>query len=363
MRVISRSLGAYYDGPGDGTGPIATVEDNAVAAGMTWFNSAGNSAGYTGGAPPERTGAARGRTPTPTRCSTSRPATSSSRFVCGSVLGLRWNDWGLDPTDYDAHVYDDPEPDRQEDLVDGRPAGWSASARAPAPRLRFGPATSTTSSSASSRGGPTTGDTLEFMVNQSAFEYWQNPYSAGQPASDTKSEGGVSVGAVDPALGTSIGYYSSQGPTNDGRTKPDLSAAACVKSFTVFPGNCFNGTSAATPVTAGAAALVLEAFPFYTPADLKTYLLNQATVPRGAAGHRQRVRRRGAVPAGTSGHPGIGRWSRGLGGRRLSRERGAVLRASQACNTNIGLAKVRAQGAAGAPSGSTSRCPARRIAA
>ena len=152
-------------------------------------------------------------------------------------------------------------------------------------------------------GGPTTGDTLEFMVNQSAFEYWQNPYSAGQPASDTKSEGGVSVGAVDPALGSTIGYYSSHGPTNDGRTKPDLAAAACVKSFTAFPGNCFNGTSAATPVTAGAAALVLEAFPFYTPADLKSYLLNQATVATRRAGHRQRVRRRGAVPAGRSGHP------------------------------------------------------------
>jgi hypothetical protein len=43
--IISRSLTGQYDGPGDGTGPIATVIDNAVADGMVWFNSAGNNAG------------------------------------------------------------------------------------------------------------------------------------------------------------------------------------------------------------------------------------------------------------------------------------------------------------------------------
>ncbi len=45
VQIVSRSLTAQYDGPGDGTGPIAQVVDSAVAQGMTWFNAAGNSAG------------------------------------------------------------------------------------------------------------------------------------------------------------------------------------------------------------------------------------------------------------------------------------------------------------------------------
>lgn len=44
VNVISRSLTSPYDGPGNGTGPMATVIDNAVADGMTWFNSGGNGA-------------------------------------------------------------------------------------------------------------------------------------------------------------------------------------------------------------------------------------------------------------------------------------------------------------------------------
>ena len=51
----------------------------------------------------------------------------------------------------------------------------------------------------------------------------------------------------------------------------------------VYAPQCFNGTSSATPVAAGAAALVLDAGAANSPATLKSYLLN-ATVDRGAAG-------------------------------------------------------------------------------
>ena len=43
VRIITRSLTARYDGPGNGTGPIADVITNAVNQGIAWFNSAGNS--------------------------------------------------------------------------------------------------------------------------------------------------------------------------------------------------------------------------------------------------------------------------------------------------------------------------------
>ena len=61
---------------------------------------------------------------------------------------------------------------------------------------------------------------------------------------------------------STIEFFSSQGPTIDGRNKPDVSAVDGVSitgagSF----GNVFFGTSAATPHVAGIAALLLQAAP------------------------------------------------------------------------------------------------------
>jgi hypothetical protein len=131
--------------------------------------------------------------------------------------------------------------------------------------------------------GGTAGDVLEFMINGRGIEYWQNAYSAAAPLVDSASNGMIAVGAIEPVNGTTIAGYSSWGPTNDGRIKPDLSAPSCFASFSYSP-DCFRGTSAATPAVAGAAALVIGAGIATTPAQLKSYLLNNATVDRGAAG-------------------------------------------------------------------------------
>jgi len=133
--------------------------------------------------------------------------------------------------------------------------------------------------------GGTAGDVLEFMVNQgNALSHSTVAYSATGPAADSKSTSEVSVGAIDPWYGTTIADYSSRGPTNDGRTKPDLSAASCVTSSIYAAPDCFNGTSAATPVAAGAAALMLDQFPMMSSSQLKTSMLNNATVDRGVTG-------------------------------------------------------------------------------
>ncbi len=132
-------------------------------------------------------------------------------------------------------------------------------------------------------GSGTAGDTLEFQVNGTGLEHWSNPSSAAVPAADSASDGALAVGAVDPATGTTIGFYSSQGPTNDNRTKPDISAASCVASFTYSP-DCFNGTSAAAPVAAGAAAIIRGSGLADTPAAIKSYFLTNAFIDRGAVG-------------------------------------------------------------------------------
>lgn len=76
--------------------------------------------------------------------------------------------------------------------------------------------------------------------------------------------------------------YSSRGPTKDGRLKPDITAPSHVStdSYGLFRGGDrdqgFNGTSAAQPHAAGAAALVRQAFPNYTPEQIQKFLEDHA---------------------------------------------------------------------------------------
>ena len=75
-----------------------------------------------------------------------------------------------------------------------------------------------------------------------------------------------------------IETFSSQGPTIDGRIKPDIVGADGGDSVT-YPGGFF-GTSQASPHVAGLAALVKQHFPSMTPAQVATYLKDNA-LPRG----------------------------------------------------------------------------------
>jgi hypothetical protein len=96
-----------------------------------------------------------------------------------------------------------------------------------------------------------------------AFPNFVTPGSSVSNQSDAGG-GVISVGAIhasDPGNDT-IASYSSLGPTNDGRTKPDVTAIDCVSITGAggFP-NPFCGTSAAAPHIAGIAALLLHCRP------------------------------------------------------------------------------------------------------
>jgi hypothetical protein len=68
------------------------------------------------------------------------------------------------------------------------------------------------------------------------------------------ARGSFTVGARD-WQGDAAAEYSSQGPTQDGRLKPDVVAPA---STAVWPGIAMVGTSASAPHAAGAAALLMQ---------------------------------------------------------------------------------------------------------
>jgi hypothetical protein len=88
----------------------------------------------------------------------------------------------------------------------------------------------------------------------------------------------ISVGAV--MFSRRLWYLSSQGPTSDGRIKPEITAPGVDIYYASIPGpNTYsysNGTSLATPLAAGAAALLLSARPELTPIQVRDALCSNA---------------------------------------------------------------------------------------
>ncbi|MFP4345862.1 MAG: S8 family serine peptidase [Anaerolineales bacterium] len=93
--------------------------------------------------------------------------------------------------------------------------------------------------------------------------------------------GALTVGAAEWD-DDELAWYSSQGPTNDERLKPDISGPTGVSGAT-YGKNEFDGTSASTPHVAGAAALVWQAYPQLQRQELFDFLL-AATDDLGPAG-------------------------------------------------------------------------------
>jgi len=84
----------------------------------------------------------------------------------------------------------------------------------------------------------------------------------------------LAIGAVDES--GAIAYFSSRGPTADGRVKPDFVAMGLgVQSVSYadpFGFAAYNGTSFAAPIAAGVCALLLERHPEWDPVDVRTAL-------------------------------------------------------------------------------------------
>ena len=96
--------------------------------------------------------------------------------------------------------------------------------------------------------------------------------------SESANPGMLAVGAASASDTSIIEYYSSRGPTPDGRIKPDIVGVSDIYSE-VLGRNAW-GTSYAAPHLAGLAALVKQRFPSYTPAEIASYLKRHAE-PRG----------------------------------------------------------------------------------
>lgn len=113
------------------------------------------------------------------------------------------------------------------------------------------------------------------VCNSMGNERQKNPPSIVSPAD---GDSVISVGAVDSA--GVIASFSSNGPTSDGRMKPDVVAMGVddwtAESETISENDSTysysNGTSFSCPLTAGVCALILSTHPELTPMQVKEAL-------------------------------------------------------------------------------------------
>ena len=97
--------------------------------------------------------------------------------------------------------------------------------------------------------------------------------------SESTNPGMLAVGAAHWNDVRAIEYYSGRGPTPDGRVKPDIVGADCGETALRHLDEYnegFCGTSQSAPHMAGLAALVRQRFPEYTPAQIASYLKDNA---------------------------------------------------------------------------------------
>lgn len=265
VQIISHSAGALL-GPMDGTTDEARWVDSIVANGVLWVNSSGNSAlthyratftdtdgdGYHEFSPGDEL---MGFIPDET-----------------VLLVVNWDDWTNGTQDLDLYVYDPNGNDlaSSTNIQDG-PGDYAAEG------VRYTFPDTRTYYLAIVGKRVTRPVTIDFFMHDGLIEYSTPEHSLTTPGDSIRA---LTVGAVDWST-EMLEDYSGQGPTNDNRLKPEISAPTGVTS-TAFEGSWI-GTSASAPHVSGAAALVLQAFPNYTPDQVRDFLLSRA-VDAGPSG-------------------------------------------------------------------------------
>lgn len=274
VQVISYSLGWFNAGAGDGTGPICDDVETAAANNVIWASSAGNDAqNHWEGtfSDPDGDGW--------------HNFSGTDRYLEFHVpaytpvgVYLNWNDWGVwtgndysgSNQDFDIYLYYwlgsswmlvDKSINQQDGIqwpVEEISGYYSKSNATWAVSIRKYNAIKNVK--------------LELFTygNDTAIEYDVPSGSLVIPADAASA---LATGATD-AIDDSLHYYSSWGPTHDGRIKPDLTGPSGVSTAT-YGTFGFYGTSAAAPHVAGACGLVKGNTPF-PPAQIISILEKRA---------------------------------------------------------------------------------------
>ena len=257
VHIISHSAGSIM-GPMDGTGDDAELADEVAAKGILWVNSAGNEGeSHYRGTFTDTDGDGLHEFPDGDENIALWPYSSQLTIV------LNWDDWRNVTEDHDFFLYDSQGNlvASAEDTQDGSLGQLAAEG------LIFNVSSDEVHYLTIQAYETTRAATLDLYTVGTDIEFPVAEHSMNTPAD---ARGALTVGATE-YRDDSLASYSSQGPTNDGRLKPELTAPAGVSGAT-YGQDGFDGTSASTPYVSGAAALVWSAFPDFTREQVISYL-------------------------------------------------------------------------------------------
>lgn len=282
VNVISASLGFDGEGPTSGTtyrsgtSSVANAISNAYSSGIVSTIAAGNEAnkhwygafqisGITLGGlnllnfQPSNTGVQKACLPI--TISSSRPAT----------VILTWQNWLYTNQDYDLYIYDQSMTTRI-----GASTNIQSGSQSPFEQVTgLGPGNYCI---LVQRYSASMDAVFHIYVPNNSINL---PVARNSLSTPADSSGAITVGAVNSGT-LQLESFSSQGSTDDGRTKPDICGpdGVTTSSYGLGPAKFF-GTSASAPQVAGIAALELQAHPTLSGSSLRQQIINDASALAG----------------------------------------------------------------------------------
>ncbi|MCU0504292.1 MAG: S8 family serine peptidase [Chloroflexi bacterium] len=273
VRIVNASFGAAatFEGPGDGSYAEEDLTfyafvDHAVSHGMLWVNAAGNEdhgvyeAMFDGG------GGNTALHDFATGADANRIWLDEDE---AAFVALRWADsWEKPRTDLDLILYSPDGVVDVDDSVDtnartGEPVEWL---------VYVAPESGWYGIGVSRWAGPP----ARFELSASTTLGFRTDTPSLPSPVDSRNPGAIAAGAVRVGTPDFVEWFSSHGPTRDGRQKPDLVAPDCGATATYDP---FCGTSQSAPSTVGVAALLLAADPSLRDPVALADALRASTVP------------------------------------------------------------------------------------
>ena len=262
VNVIQQSQG-WHDTRGDGTGFRTDQVNYANGKGILYVKSAGNEGDthYMGTFTPGTTGRH--------RFSGSKERIRVEALGDYILLHLTWDDWNNPTVNYDLYLVDEA----GTKVASSR--NVQSSQKPPYEYIEYQAKTGVTYYAVIEGVNTQQAVRLDLFGKNTDLENvgaGSSPsYSISNPGD---ASGSFTVGAVN-YKDDKLEPYSGQGPTFDGRMKPDIAGLARV-STAAYKGEPFYGTSAAAPHVSGAAALVFGAQSGATNDQVRAFLQKNA---------------------------------------------------------------------------------------